>query len=218
MSGEAGAEVVVGGAIGAPVVLHLHSPGALPFEATALASMADGLGVRTVAVDRHGLAAGERSVAAIAQAILDAPIADLAAPFAVLAWSGGAPFALAVAAAAPERVTRAVLACPLPGWLRGDGAVPVASPRLAAIASGELSGVPGGEELDVVANPWGFALESVRCPIDVWYGGRDDVIPAALVERQLGALATADLRLFPDDTHFLPMGKWPDLLRLAAGK
>ena len=210
-------EIIECGLASGPTVLHLHSPGGFPFEITGLDPMAVEVGVRVLGVERESLPSAGRGPVA---AIVDEAVAHLGErlppTFGVLGWSGGAPFALATAARFPARVTRAVVVCPVPGWLRGAGAVGAVSPRLAAIAAGEVPPVMRST-MDVLANPWGFEVASVSAPIVVWYAGEDDVVPPALVEERFGDIRSADLRLFPDESHFLPMGRWDELLRLAGG-
>jgi pimeloyl-ACP methyl ester carboxylesterase len=200
-----------------PTVLVWHSPGGFPFEVDGLAPMADAAGVRVVGLEREALPSADGgpllSVVSEAIELLDAHLPD---KFTVLGWSGGAPFAWGAAVVAPDRVERVVVAAPLVGWLRGDGAIEAVTERLEVIRSGAVP-EPMRRHLAVVAEPWGFDLEDVEVPTVVWYGGLDVVIPPTLVEGRLASLPTTQLRLFPDEQHFLPMGRWDQLLRLAAG-
>jgi pimeloyl-ACP methyl ester carboxylesterase len=209
--------VLVHGGDDLPSVLHFHSPGAFPLEVDGLAPMAKAAGVRVLGLEREVLQGpGLDSVAGVAKAAVEHMNASLPERFGVLGWSGGAPFALGAAALFPERVGQAVVVCPLPGWLRGDGAVPASTARLAAIASGNLPG-PFSADMDVLAEPWKFEIEAISVPLIVWYSDDDPVIPSDLVEQQLGALPSSSLHRFPTGGHFLPMGKWDELLRVAAG-
>lgn len=205
--------VITHGATDLPLVLHFHSPGAFPIEVDGLAPMAAAAGVRVLGVEREVFqGAGVRSVADLTRATVEFLEPWLAPRFGVLGWSGGAPFALGAAALFPERVNRAVVVCPLPGWLRGDGAIEASTPRLAAIAQGNVPG-PSGAEIDLLADPWEFDVAAIAVPLLAWYSADDPVIPPELVERQLGPVSSSELRLFPTGGHYLPMGKWDQLLR-----
>lgn len=208
--------VIVHGGDDLPSVVHFHSPGAFPIEVDGLAPMAEAAGVRVLGVEREVLkGAGLDSVAGVTRAVLEHLNPWLPDRFGVLGWSGGAPFALGAAALFPERVDRAVVVCPLPGWLRGDGAVAASTPRLAAIAGGNMPG-PFSADIDVLAEPWLFNLAEISVPLVVWYSNDDPVIPPDLVEQQLGHLPSSELHRFPTGGHFLPMGKWDELLSEAA--
>jgi pimeloyl-ACP methyl ester carboxylesterase len=86
-------------------------------------SIAAGLGVRVLAVERPGCGlsdrARRRTLAGWAQNVEQLADALALDRFGVLGWSAGGPHALAVAAAVPERVTSAVVVAglPLPQWL-----------------------------------------------------------------------------------------------------
>ncbi len=117
---------------GAPVLFFHGLPGSRltrhPDE-----SIARGLGVRLFTFDRPGYG---RSTAQPGRRILDwaedvRQFADAAAleGFALLGWSGGAPYALAVAQALEARVARVVLVSPV-APLAGTGSARQLSPRL----------------------------------------------------------------------------------------
>jgi pimeloyl-ACP methyl ester carboxylesterase len=107
----------VGDPAGTPVV-YLHGGGDSRLSRHPDDSIAAELGVRLIAVDRCGRARRRRSLRAWAEELvgsLELP------PFAVVGWSAGGPHALAVAAVAPERVTRVALVGSMPP--RGGEAV-----------------------------------------------------------------------------------------------
>lgn len=176
------------GAHGLPTVLVWHSPGGYPFEIDGLAPMAERAGVRVVGVEREALPSAEVGpLRTVVREALDVLGPYLPEHFGVLGWSGGAPFAWGAAAEAPARVERVVAVAPLVGWLRGPGAMPAPSERLEAIRDAAVP-EPARRQLAVVAEPWGFELRDTDVPSVVWYGGRDAVIPPALVEARLGDL------------------------------
>jgi pimeloyl-ACP methyl ester carboxylesterase len=127
----------VGDPHGTPVV-YLHGGGDSRLSRHPDDSIASSLGVRLVAVDRCGPARSFSSLRAWAEETA----AELEPErFGVVGWSAGGPHALALAAVAPERVTKVALVGSMPpvdllGELQRDvrTAVRVArlSPRIAA--------------------------------------------------------------------------------------
>jgi pimeloyl-ACP methyl ester carboxylesterase len=100
---------------------------------------AEAAGVRLLAIEWEALASARAGpLVLIAEQALAELAPDLPLEFSVAGWSGGAPFALAVASLVPQRARRTMLMCPIPGWLRGRGAIEAASPRLASIAAGTV--------------------------------------------------------------------------------
>jgi pimeloyl-ACP methyl ester carboxylesterase len=100
----------VGDPDGTPVV-YLHGGGDSRLSRHPDDSIAARLGVRLLALDRCGPAARGRSLRGWgeqAAALLDAD------RFGVIGWSAGGPHALALAAVAPERVTRVALVGSMP--------------------------------------------------------------------------------------------------------
>jgi pimeloyl-ACP methyl ester carboxylesterase len=100
----------VGDPAGTPVV-YLHGGGDSRLSRHPDDSVAAELGVRLLAVDRCGPAVRGRTLRSWAEelaAALDP------ARFGVVGWSAGGPHALALAAVAPERVTRVVLVGSMP--------------------------------------------------------------------------------------------------------
>ncbi|HEY5295828.1 MAG TPA: alpha/beta fold hydrolase [Gaiellaceae bacterium] len=100
----------VGDAGGTPVV-YLHGGGDSRLSRHPDDSIAASLGVRLLAFDRCGSAVRRRTLRAWADAALQAIGVDR---FAVIGWSAGGPHALALAALAPERVTRLALVGSMP--------------------------------------------------------------------------------------------------------
>jgi pimeloyl-ACP methyl ester carboxylesterase len=100
----------VGDPAGSPV-LYLHGGGDSRLSRHPDDSIAAGLGVRLLAVDRCGAAVPGRTLRTWAEEVAAALPVER---FAVIGWSAGGPHALAVAAVAPERVTRAALVGSMP--------------------------------------------------------------------------------------------------------
>ena len=72
------------------------------------------LGIRLLAVDRSGAPVPGRTLLGFAAELLAAAGQRGVDRFAVVGWSAGGPHALAVAAVAPERVTRVALVASMP--------------------------------------------------------------------------------------------------------
>jgi pimeloyl-ACP methyl ester carboxylesterase len=111
----------VGDPAGVPVV-YLHGGGDSRLSRHPDDSVAAALGVRLIAVDRCGPPVRRPTLRAWAEELLPRLPVD---EFAVVGWSAGGPHALALAAAAPERVTRVAAVASLPppdrlSWVGGD--------------------------------------------------------------------------------------------------
>jgi len=100
----------VGDPAGMPVV-YLHGGGDSRLSRHPDDSIAAGLGVRLLAVDRCGPAVRGRTLRSWAE---EAAAALPVERFAAVGWSAGGPHALALAAIAPERVTRVALVASMP--------------------------------------------------------------------------------------------------------
>jgi len=100
----------VGDPAGTPV-LYLHGGGDSRLSRHPDDSIAATIGVRLLAVDRCGPAVPGRTLRTWAEEVVAALPVDR---FAVVGWSAGGPHALAVAAVAPERVTRVALVGSMP--------------------------------------------------------------------------------------------------------
>lgn len=100
----------VGDPGGRPVV-YLHGGGDSRLSRHPDDSIAAELGVRLLAVDRCGPPVRGRTLRSCAEEVVAALPVER---FAVVGWSAGGPHALAVAAVAPERVTRVGLVASMP--------------------------------------------------------------------------------------------------------
>ena len=100
----------VGDPDGTPVV-YLHGGGDSRLSRHPDDSIAEALGIRLLAVDRCGPAVPRRTLRGWAEDVVAALPVER---FAVIGWSAGGPHALAVAAVAPDRVTRVALVGSMP--------------------------------------------------------------------------------------------------------
>jgi len=233
------------------------------------------LGIRIIAPDRPGLGA---STFQPGRTLADWP-ADIAAladhlglaRFAVLGVSGGAPYALAVAHALPDRLDGCGIVCGLgpaaPSSTRHMGLVARAgfalgrqAPRLVHLLYGKLLGGllrrypeqvfgllnanahavdraaiarpdlhasvlaavreafrQGGRgaahELILYSRDWGFRLEDIKTPIELWHGECDATVPAAFGRAIAAAVPGCRARFFPEEGHFsLPVNRMDEIL------
>ena len=68
-------------------------------------------------------------------------------------------------------------------------------------------------DLQLEAQPWGIALERISCPIALWHGLLDTIVPASATEELADLLPHASVRMFPAAAHFFVFEVWEDLLR-----
>lgn len=142
----------VGDPGGTPVV-YLHGGGDSRLSRHPDDGIAAGLGIRLVAVDRCGPPVIGRTLLGYAGELLALLDGLGVGRFGVVGWSAGGPHALAVAAAAPERVTRVCLVAsmPVPDGLRAMPAPVRTAMRLARV-SPRLA-VPGLERWGTTPPP-----------------------------------------------------------------
>ncbi|NTU79923.1 MAG: alpha/beta hydrolase [Chloroflexales bacterium] len=58
-------------------------------------------------------------------------------------------------------------------------------------------------DLALHARPWGFPLENVRLPVDVWQGEADTNVPPAMGRYLARAIPSARAHFFPAEGHFM---------------
>jgi non-heme chloroperoxidase len=135
--------------------------------------------------------------------------------FAVVAISGGAPFAAALAARVPGRVLSLHLVAAAAGPLvaeYGTASALYASPAQLALDP-------------AVAHEWRLLSESplpdlsgLDAPAFLYWGDDDDVVPFAHVQEWLRVLPrVAALRGYPGVGHDVPYRRWEHVLRDVAG-
>jgi pimeloyl-ACP methyl ester carboxylesterase len=72
----------------------------------------------------------------------------------------------------------------------------------------------GGWDNVAYVGPWDADLNHVRCPVHLWYGGSDQMIPLAHGQWLASHLAQANLITFPGEGHLGPMRHWRELLEV----
>ena len=86
------------------------------------------------------------------------------------------------------------------------------------IKEGYRQGPEGPAQDDVVINsPWGFRLEEIAAPIDVWQGEIDRNVPLTQGETQHRRLPNSTLRVLPNTAHLFPLVRWREILLTLLG-
>lgn len=77
------------------------------------------------------------------------------------------------------------------------------APFMAEVTRRALSGGITGWRDDVLASvlAWGFSLEGISCPVAVWHGSQDKMVPFAHGQWLAAHIPTAVPRLCPGDGH-----------------
>lgn len=105
----------------------------------------------------------------------------------------------------PEQVLRQVIA----SFAKPDQEVMNARPWLQQAFLRSLrevyrQGVRGvAHDMAVCARPWGFRLEDIRLPVDVWQGEADTNVPPAMGRYLAQAVPNARAHFFPGEGHFM---------------
>lgn len=192
------AEVVVIGPEQGRPVLYFHSPATAGDELEGARSTATRLNIRLISLRRPSVACDDpaRFLAAVAEAaeevISELGLGDLD----VLAWSGGAPYALAVAARLGPVISAVHLVSPVPGPLTGPGALADQSNRLRQIArstesSSWISSPSMLRDYEAIAAPWPFDFASISQDVTIWSPTEDEIVPARLLLSMAAAMPSA---------------------------
>ncbi len=263
---------------GLPIV-HQHGMPGSRLEHEAEPGFYRSLGVRVITPDRPGYGMSDPHHH---RRLLDWPwdVVELAdrlgiSRFGITGLSGGGIYALACAAAIPQRLTEVVVTgspgpMQRPGalagmrfmtragvwlgaqapWLLEAGATLLsglirryprffveqanrdkpASDRLwltmPAVSRGAVDTLrealrPGAwgyvQDVRVLARPWGFALEDIRVPVQLWHGDEDTVIPLHHGRYLASVIPGATLRICPGEAHMLMWNHLAEILMAAAG-
>jgi pimeloyl-ACP methyl ester carboxylesterase len=260
-------------------VFHQHGMPGSRLEHLAEPGLYRRLGVRVITPDRPGYGLSDPH---LHRPLLDWPldVAELAdflgiRRFGITGLSGGGIYALACAAAIPDRLTGVVVTgCPgpmqregavtgmrfltragvwlgsRPNWLLDSGAAVVSKlahryprffveqanrdkppvdrrwlsmPEVMVGATDTLREAlrPGAwgyvEDIRALARPWGFSLEDIRVPVQLWHGDEDTVIPVHHGQYLASVIPGATLRICPGEAHMLMWNHLGEILMTAAG-
>jgi pimeloyl-ACP methyl ester carboxylesterase len=68
------------------------------------------------------------------------------------------------------------------------------------------------QDLQLEACPWGVPLEQTSCPIALWHGSLDTVVPPQATEAMAALLPHATVKMFPEAGHFFVFDVWREVL------
>jgi pimeloyl-ACP methyl ester carboxylesterase len=74
------------------------------------------------------------------------------------------------------------------------------------------TGRAAAQEMDLFARDWGFRLEDITVPVQVWQGDADRNVPVAHAERQAAAIPGAVLHLVPGEGHVMFVDHFEEIL------
>ena len=69
------------------------------------------------------------------------------------------------------------------------------------------------DELVTLTKPWGFRLQSIQIPVDIWWGESDLFCAPGVGERMAGMIPKAQFRLEPGAGHFMLYSHWQSILQ-----
>lgn len=92
----------------------------------------------------------------------------------------------------------------------------LAAQRPAFIADYGATVATGAEgvinDLVLAANPWGFAPEAIRCPVDLWVGSEDSNTPPAMTRHMASVLPDSRVFELPGAGHCCLYSHWEGIL------
>lgn len=74
------------------------------------------------------------------------------------------------------------------------------------------------QDMALFARPWGFALEAIAVPVQLWQGDRDVNVPDSHARYQAERIPGAKLHECPGEAHMLVVPHAEEILRAAAGR
>ena len=94
---------------------------------------------------------------------------------------------------------------------------PIRAGFAAALREGVRQGVGGAlADIALYVQDWGFGLEHVGVPVQLWQGGADHTVPPAVARALAGRLPQCAVHFLPDEGHFsLPVHQAPAILEAA---
>ncbi len=57
------------------------------------------------------------------------------------------------------------------------------------------------QDLMLAARPWGFRLDEIRVPVNLWFGGADRIVPPAMARYLVDRLRLTEARSYPAEGH-----------------
>ena len=69
------------------------------------------------------------------------------------------------------------------------------------------------DEMVTLTRPWGFRLQSIQTPVDIWWGEADVFCAPGIGERMAGMIPKAQFRFEPQAGHFMLYSHWESILQ-----
>jgi pimeloyl-ACP methyl ester carboxylesterase len=69
------------------------------------------------------------------------------------------------------------------------------------------------QDLRLEARPWGVAFDGISCPVALWHGSADTIVPLRATQAMAALVPNATVRIFPEAGHFFIFDVWPDVLQ-----
>jgi pimeloyl-ACP methyl ester carboxylesterase len=118
----------------------------------------------------------------------------------------------------PEQVARQLTAALGPADQKLLAQPEILEPISAHFKAGMNRGLePLAEDVIVTAQPWGFELEKIEVPIELWYGTADLAAPLSMGDYLKQHLPKATLHIVEGQGHLLIISRWRDILASAVG-
>jgi pimeloyl-ACP methyl ester carboxylesterase len=86
-----------------------------------------------------------------------------------------------------------------------------------ALMASPVAARMAAQEFGLIARDWGFRLEDIAVPVQVWQGDADLNVPVAHAERQAAAIPRAVLHLVPGAGHLMFLDHLEEILRELLG-
>ena len=67
-------------------------------------------------------------------------------------------------------------------------------------------------EARLLTRPWGFRLEDIKIPVQIWHGTADNVASIAMAESMAGAIPNCTAIYCPGEAHLLLFPHWEEIL------
>ena len=64
----------------------------------------------------------------------------------------------------------------------------------------------------ILAHPWGFRLEDIHIPVNIWHGDTDASIPLSMAKQIAKTIPNCNLKVIPKEGHFLFFKYWQEIL------
>jgi len=68
------------------------------------------------------------------------------------------------------------------------------------------------QEVVLASRDWGFKLDGIETPVDIWHGEQDRLVPPDLARRMAGKLRHGQTRFLPGSGHYLVFHCWKEIL------